>query len=62
MVYTTVSAVLTVPYVVPTVPSAVLPYPTQRLFLEMPVRTPRTFRPTTFTNPSAVQTPRNAHV
>ncbi|KAJ7066778.1 hypothetical protein B0H15DRAFT_872440 [Mycena belliarum] len=38
MVYTTVSAVLTVPYIVPTIASAVLPYPTQRLFLEMPYK------------------------
>jgi hypothetical protein len=37
MVYTTTSAVLTVPYIVPTAESPVLPYPTQRLFLEMPV-------------------------
>ncbi|KAJ7036568.1 hypothetical protein C8F04DRAFT_1094902 [Mycena alexandri] len=38
MVYTTASAVLTVPYVVPTLPSLVLPYPTRRLFLEMPYK------------------------
>ncbi|CAK5268071.1 unnamed protein product [Mycena citricolor] len=38
MVYTTASAVLTVPYVVPTAESPVLPYPTQRLFLEMPYK------------------------
>ncbi|KAJ7663928.1 hypothetical protein DFH06DRAFT_1128290 [Mycena polygramma] len=38
MVYTTASAVLTVPYVVPTVDSPVLPYPTKRLFLEMPYK------------------------
>ncbi|KAJ7483333.1 hypothetical protein FB451DRAFT_1364297 [Mycena latifolia] len=38
MVYTTASAVLTVPYIVPTIDSPVLPYPTQRLFLEMPYK------------------------
>ncbi|KAJ7147641.1 hypothetical protein C8R43DRAFT_1108294 [Mycena crocata] len=38
MVYTTASAVLTVPYTVPTAASPVLPYPTQRLFLEMPYK------------------------
>ncbi|KAJ7114093.1 hypothetical protein C8R44DRAFT_796280 [Mycena epipterygia] len=38
MVYTTASAVLTVPYIVPTTDSPVLPYPTQRLFLEMPYK------------------------
>ncbi|KAJ6465167.1 hypothetical protein C8R47DRAFT_49626 [Mycena vitilis] len=38
MVYTTASAVLTAPYVVPTVDSPVLPYPTKRLFLEMPYK------------------------
>ncbi|KAJ6485544.1 hypothetical protein C8R45DRAFT_996958 [Mycena sanguinolenta] len=38
MVYTTASAVFTVPYVVPTAESPVLPYPTQRLFLEMPYK------------------------
>ncbi|KAJ7498079.1 hypothetical protein B0H11DRAFT_1856633 [Mycena galericulata] len=38
MVYTTASAVLTVPYLVPTTDSPVLPYPTQRLFLEMPYK------------------------
>ncbi|KAJ7714332.1 hypothetical protein B0H14DRAFT_2546384 [Mycena olivaceomarginata] len=38
MVYTTTSAVLTVPYIVPTAESPVLPYPTQRLFLEMPYK------------------------
>nr|GAT46973.1 pentafunctional arom polypeptide [Mycena chlorophos] len=38
MVHTTVSAVLTTPYIVPTTPSTVLPYPTRRLFLEMPYK------------------------
>ncbi|KAJ7709014.1 hypothetical protein B0H17DRAFT_1031486 [Mycena rosella] len=38
MVYTTASAVLTIPYAVPTTASSVLPYPTQRLFLEMPYK------------------------
>ncbi|KAJ6580848.1 hypothetical protein B0H19DRAFT_1251131 [Mycena capillaripes] len=38
MVYTTASAVFTIPYIVPTVESLVLPYPTQRLFLEMPYK------------------------
>ncbi|KAJ6568395.1 hypothetical protein DFH09DRAFT_1155276 [Mycena vulgaris] len=38
MVYTTASAVLTVPYALPTIASPVLPYPTRRLFLEMPYK------------------------
>ncbi|KAJ7173446.1 hypothetical protein C8R46DRAFT_991235 [Mycena filopes] len=38
MVYTTASAVLTVPYTVPSLASPVLPYPTRRLFLEMPYK------------------------
>ncbi|KAJ6621461.1 hypothetical protein B0H10DRAFT_2432278 [Mycena sp. CBHHK59/15] len=38
VVYTTASAVFTVPYVVPTSESPALPYPTQRLFLEMPYK------------------------
>ncbi|KAJ7609026.1 hypothetical protein FB45DRAFT_762677, partial [Roridomyces roridus] len=37
MVYTTASAVFTIPYRIPTDTSLILPYPTQRLFLEMPV-------------------------
>ncbi|KAF8211089.1 hypothetical protein K438DRAFT_104434 [Mycena galopus ATCC 62051] len=38
MVYTTASAVFTVPYVVPVAESPALPYPTKRLFLEMPYK------------------------
>ncbi|KAK7031710.1 Pentafunctional arom polypeptide [Favolaschia claudopus] len=37
MVYTTASAVLTVPYAMPESPT-LLPYPTKRLFLEMPYK------------------------
>ncbi|KAJ7609052.1 hypothetical protein FB45DRAFT_374187 [Roridomyces roridus] len=38
MVYTTASAVFTIAYPFPTDASPILPYPTQRLFLEMPYK------------------------
>ncbi|KAJ7230402.1 hypothetical protein GGX14DRAFT_344185 [Mycena pura] len=38
MVYTTTSAALTIPYAMPSDASPVLPYPTRRLFLEMPYK------------------------